>query len=125
MTFVEIAWIALLVLLTGTIVLTSAAIFMSSIGRGNQILNSLSGLFAVFFVITGVVNLIANAPRQPTCVAQPGQKVVWVHSSDSSRFVYVDQGAKLYCKVYDNRLYYLGIGTVLDAPYEGYPETRP
>lgn len=125
MTFLEIAWIAMLSLLALTVVTAALAVFLTSIGRGQQVLNSLVGLFAFFFFVTGVINVIGNAPHQPTCVASPGQKVVWVHSSDSSRFVYVDQGAKLYCKVYDNRLYYLGIGTILDTTYEGYPETRP
>lgn len=80
---------------------------------------------AVAGLVSGLVYAIMHIPKQETCWGTVGDKVVWVQRSDSSRYAYVSIGANTYCKIYEPRLYYMGVGFVLDQPYEGYPETRP
>lgn len=83
------------------------------------ILGMLSG------VICGVVLLAMSAPARPRCVALAGSTVRWVDSYDRSKWFYVDLGGKQYCKVYDERQYFLGVGSVLEQSFDGSPETRP
>lgn len=76
-------------------------------------------------VICGVVLLAMSAPPRQRCTALAGSTVRWVDSYDRSKWFYVDLGGKAYCKVYDERQYFLGVGSVLDQSFDGTPETRP
>jgi hypothetical protein len=90
-----------------------------------DIIKAVAIMAMLMAVVSGFILLVRSIPPTPTCIAMAGSKVRWVNSYDSSRYVYVDLGNKTYCRIYDNRLYYLGVDAILDQNYEGIPESRP